>query len=365
MGPTAVLSSPNAPAIEVALSRPLYRIVIEPKTGEPRMPTDVVAKALPVRWPKDQPAPKSYIWRAYVEWDYEAFPTRHRINSRVFVQPGPLMLDFGKEVRGGTLTVVARAGLKGAQVVGLAQAAIVAGNPPRDLVLRVFPSSRFGFIASKIGTAESGLRQFTTANGDDPGGMPVVSRTDDVGMMQLNVPTGALTSADEVWDWRANLRRGLLILRTKQQTSYLASRSAESLRRMEDDGDYQLACLNVVRQLAGLPCLPPSSLPPLSDRPGSGAQPGDPDVDRLQVSEWERDAIRRYNGGREYSFGIVPDYNTLEVRFAGWQIDPTRGGVAPNRGAPDYVRRVLAARSGMVWPPKPAARPTRHRKSRS
>src|SRR5258708_33067564 len=109
----------------------------------------------------------------------------------------------------------------------MAEGDVLADTPPREVVLRAFPPNRFGLIASKIGMAESGLCQFTcpSLKTGDPGGLPVVSYSKDVGMMQLNAPTGSITSDDQVWDWRAQSRRGPEMLGGKRGPADLASRS--------------------------------------------------------------------------------------------------------------------------------------------
>jgi hypothetical protein len=352
--------SPSAPAtplpeVRVALSRLYYYIKADPKTGAPQMPRNVVATAEARNWPAGAAKPTTFLWHIFLDWDFKPYPTHHRIGDTTFTQPSPMKINLDEEIRGGTLTVYARTMLNGQEIFGMAQAAVLGENPPRKAVLSAFPPSRLGLIASKIGTVESDLCQFTSQRGPDPGGQPVVSRSNDVGLMQLNAPSEAITSADQVWDWRANLRRGLDIYMGKRHITVLASRHATSSYREPDMSLYQLICLNCARQVFGLPCLPPvsSTVPPLSERPGSGMLPDDPDPDHLNLSQIEREAIRRYNGGREYAWSLTPSPDTLDIVSAGWEIDATRGGLSPTSGAPDYVRLVLGARSGFVFPPPP------------
>jgi hypothetical protein len=352
--PFPAFASGPYPTIRVTLPKTDYRIRIDPKTGTPQMPKDIVATAAVQNWPADAPVPTVFTWRVYLDWDFPAYPTHHRINNQTFTQASPLKVNLDGEIRGGLLTVVAKALLNGQEVCGQAHATILGENPPRKTVLRAYPRSRFGLIASKVGTAESGLRQFTSPNGLDPGGWPLVSRTNDVGIMQLNAPSGAISSADQVWDWRANVQRGLEMLRGKQRNVVvLASRHAVGLHRVPEECGTQMAMLNCARMLLGLSCLPPPSVPPLSDKAGSGALPGEADPDKLALSQVEREAIRRYNGGREYAYVIQPDPTTLGIQRAEWQIDPTRGGIRPTSGDPNYVRKVLLARSGLTLPPPP------------
>lgn len=352
--PFATFAPGSYPTIRVTLPKTVYRIRIDPKTGVPQMPKNIVAAAAVQNWPADAPVPTVFTWRVYLDWDFPAYPTHHRINNQIFAQASPLKLDLDGEIRGGLLTVVAKALLNGQEVCGQAHATILGENPTRKAVLRAFPRSRFGLIASKVGAAESGLRQFTAPNGLDPGGLPLVSRTSDVGIMQINAPSGAITSADQVWDWRANVQRGLEMLRGKQRTAVvLASRHAVGLHRVPEECGSQMAMLNCARMLLGLPCLPPPSVPPLSAQSGSGILPGESDPDKLALSQVEREAIRRYNGGREYAYILTPDPVTLGIQRAEWQIDPTRGGIRSTSGDPNYVRKVLLARSGLTLPPPP------------
>jgi hypothetical protein len=361
---SAIRPVASAPAIRVALSRPYYTIRVDPKSGAPMMPADVVASAAAVNWPQGAPAPAAFTWRIFLDWDFYPHPTHHDLSKREFVQPSPFKVDFGKQIRGGLLTVVAKADLNGAQVCGQARAYVLGENPTRPVALTAFPRTRFGLIASKIGTAESGLRQFTSASGQDHGGLPLVSRTQDVGMMQINAPSGAITSSDQVWDWRANVRRGMEMLDGKRRNSFLASRHAVGLRRVQEDCDFQIACLNVSRYLLGMRPVPTPAVEPLSDRPGTGIAPGDPDVDHLALSQWERDAIRRYNGGQEYAYRVTTDPVTHDIRRAGWEVDPTRGGVRERSGDPAYVVHVLRARSGLTLPPPPKPKPNHPSRAR-
>jgi len=353
----------------VTLSRPSYRITIDPKTGAPQMPKDVFAAATALNWPGAVPPPTQFVWHAYLRWDYKPFPTCHRIEKQTFTQPSPLKLDLEGDVRGGTLTVYAKALLDGKEVLGRAQAEVLADNPSRSMVLHAFPPNRTGLIASKIGMAESGLHQFTEAKGIDFGGHPCVSPSQDIGLMQLNAPSGSISSPDEVWDWRANLRRGLAMLAGKRQTT-LASRSASgTLRTLKApytfEGKANLAAVNMCRVVCGLNWLPLPEAPPISDAPGSGVLPGELDPDHLSLTQREREAIRRYNGGSEYACDLCMDENCLNVRVLGWTPDPTRGGVDPRRGDLAYVDHVLLARSGFTLPtPATPSRKPRHRRTR-
>ncbi|HLK56834.1 MAG TPA: hypothetical protein VKU00_09730 [Chthonomonadaceae bacterium] len=369
----AVYGPPNpaltGPAVRVTLSRPFYKIRVDAKTGAPQMPKDVVAQAEVVNWPPGAPPPDVFLWHAFLDWDFAPYPTHHSISERVFTQPSPFQIPLEEQVRGGTLTVYAKTTLNGKEIYGKAQSLVLGENPPREMVLKAFPPSRFGLMASKICMAESELHQFTEPSGMNPGGMPLLSRTNDIGLMQLNAPTGSITSADEVWDWRANVGQGLMIMQGKRQNTVLASRHATDRTRQPDPvlgSAYQTwNLLNLLRDAQDLPPLSEPVIPPLSDAPNSGMLPDEPDPDHLQLSQVERDAIRRYNGGQEYVFQIIPDVTTLDILWEGWQVDPTRGGIRPNTGDPNYVQHVLDARSGFKLPPPPMPRSTPTKTTRS
>jgi hypothetical protein len=352
VSPPPVVSA--LPALRVTLSQPFYRITIDPKTGAPQMPKEVLAAAIAQNWPGSVPPPTQFVWHAYLRWEYQPFPTCHRIEKQTFTQASPLKIDLDGEIRGGTLTVFAKTLLNGKEVLGRAQAEVVADNPSRSRVLQAFPPNRTGFIAAKIGMAESGLHQFTEAKESERGGHPYVSPSKDIGLMQLNVPSGGISGPDEVWDWRANLRRGLEMLAGKRQTT-LASRSASGTLRTRNvpytfEGKANLAAVNLCRIVCGLDWLPLPEAPTISDSPGSGILPGEPDPDHLNLTQREREAIRRYNGGSEYACDLCMEDNCLNVRVVGWKPDPTRGGIDPKRGDPNYVDHVLLARSGFTLP---------------
>src|SRR5579871_6649765 len=317
------VASAGIPTLRVSLSRSCYTIQPE----GPTMPKDVLATATVLNLPPGQPPPSCFTWQVKLDWNSPLYPTHHSIGQKSFLHASPFAIDFGKEVRGGLLSVLATASLPDGRLLrGKAYAFILGENPSRHLVLSGFPRTRFGLIASKIGKAESGLRQFTSAQAGTPGGWPLVSRTGDMGVMQLNAPSGAVQSADEVWDWRANVRRGLLMLSGKRQTTVLASRHAVLPERTPEEFMVSVACLNCLRAIVGFSPLSPPQLRPLSAQAGTGLLPGEPDPDHLLLSQVEREGIRRYNGGSEYTFAVGINPDTLTFQNAGWQIDPTRGG---------------------------------------
>lgn len=357
------------PIVRVTLSKPVYDIALDPKTGAPQMPRDVTALAQTLNWPADTPLPQTFAWHVALDWDYKPFPTHHDISKTTFVHASPFTVDFGSQIRGGKLTVTAKATVNGRDISGQATAIVRGVNPSQSAILKAFPRTRFGLIASKVAMAESSMCQFTPAGRNDAGGMPNMSRTNDLGIMQLNAPTGSVTSGDQIWDWRENVRRGMEELTGKQRAALLASRNALDSDRLPDQTAASLSLLNFCRGFIGLA---PAKLPrpaPLSALPGTGVLPDDPDVDHLGLSQLERESIRRYNGGREYMFAFLPGAILPEISWAGWQVDPTRGGISSRSGDLDYVRHVLRAHSGLTLPPPPKPQSKRdskhssHRKS--
>ncbi len=349
------------PAMRVKLTRPIYYIETDRKTGDPIAPRDILATATLDGWPPEVPKPSTFTWHVFLDWDLKPFPTHHSIAAHIFEQPSPFQVSLGTEIRGGRLKVIAKTIFGGREITAQAIAEVRGENPPRAAVLRRFPPNRIGLIASKIAAAESGMHQF---NPED--GMPVVSRTNDLGMMQLNVPTNAVTSADQVWDWRANLKRGLEVMDDKRRTTEFASRGSVSSQPGLRDivtGYEDAACLNVVRWYFGMAPIAPPIVPALSSQPGSGMLRGEEDPDHVELSMLERDAIRRYNGGHEYALAIVTDPSQLSISRVEWQVDPLRGGIRARSGDPDYIDHVLRARSGFVIP-SPVVATSRHRRIR-
>ena len=291
-GLTSALAD-SFPTVKVSLSRSIYYITANHLTGEPVMPAEVAAAAVCSVGDRHP----NFTWHASLDWNFAAYPTHHSISRRSFWQPSPLKLDFGKEVRGGTLRVTAKLILNGTPVCGEAQAMVIALNPSRQQILRRLPLNRFGLIASKIGVWESGMRQFNPITSQVKSGLPYTSPTNDVGLMQLNPACGSLSSPEQVWDWRANLQRGLEILQSK----FAASRSYSSELAQSSGMQISRSFLPSRHTRRNFRRTNQQTVVGLSERVGTGQLPGDCDVDHLSLSAWERDAIRRYNGGREYS----------------------------------------------------------------
>ena len=339
------------PQIRVTLTSPRYHIQIDPRTSAPYMPQNVVAKAEISGLPTGVTPPKEFTWRVMLDWNHPVFPTSHSLKNRTFMQGSPFRVDFGDEIRGGTLKVFAKATIDGQEISGVGLAQIVGSNPPQKAVYKLLPPDRTGLLLAKLATVESGVRQFT-----EPDGLPKESITHDFGIMQLNAPSGAVTGASQIWDWRDNVRRGVEMFTGKRRTSVLASRSAAQITTQEDlppSAAVTLGLLNIARTLLDQPQIAPPTIPLLSELPGSGIELGEMDRDKLNLNQIERDSIRRYNGGREYTFVLTPAPNSLDVISAQWQVDPARGGISLKSGDPSYVRKVIEADSGFIIPPPP------------
>jgi len=142
----------------------------------------------------------------------------------------------------------------------------------------------------------------------------------------------------------------------KRRMSVTASRNMARRMPIEDlpvNAAATIGLLNMTRALFEMQQLAPPNIPALSELPGSGIEIDETDKDKLNLNQIERDSIRRYNGGREYTFVLTPDVETLEVVSGQWQVDPNRGGISMRSGDPNYVRKVIEADSGFVIPPPP------------
>ncbi len=117
------------PIVRVTLSRPVYDIAIDPKTGAPQMPRDVTAIAQIAELACRHAPAQSFTWHVALDWDYKPFPTHHDISKATFVHASPFTVDFGKQIRGGKLTVTAKATVNGREISGQATAIVRGVNP--------------------------------------------------------------------------------------------------------------------------------------------------------------------------------------------------------------------------------------------
>ena len=72
------------------------------------MPSDVTATADVLNWPADLPKPKTFTWHVALDWNYPKYPTHHDISNLTFERPSPFTVDFGRQIRGGNLVVMAK-----------------------------------------------------------------------------------------------------------------------------------------------------------------------------------------------------------------------------------------------------------------
>ena len=336
------------PSVHVQLTKTDYWVKAIGKAGVPTMPRDVTASATVEHWPSMMLAPTEFTWWASIVWNYKPFPTHHSIENVKIVHVSPYTFDFGNEIRGGILTVIAKTQCNGIVYWGKAKAVIHAENPSHTAVFGMLPKNRTGLLMAKIVTAESGTHQFYSGDHSDRG-LPQVSKSNDVGIAQLNVTSHALTTADQVWDWRANLKRGLEVFADKRRTTQLAYRGDYKRDTTYQDDFAPPTIDNMHRWILGFaPVIAPEK--GLSNSPGSGLIKGEKDPDHVSLSQLERDSIRRYNGGSEYVYVAIPDMTAPKLYRTEWQSDPFRGGVSMRRGDQDYVTHVINAHSEFKLP---------------
>jgi hypothetical protein len=187
--------------------------------------------------------------------------------------------NFGSTIMGGDYQLKTNATISNIFAKDDTSGIIRGLNPSRQNVREAIGNDQ---TALSIGCLESSLNGQFTDNGN-----PNEGRTRDFGIFQITVGTGA-TCAD-IWNWRENVRHGLRILQDKRRDAanhHIGERSR----------------INDVR----------SALP----QPLPACPIGTPPA--LSASEQEREAIRRYNGGREYQWTITNDQTCAGY----WRIDP-------------------------------------------
>jgi hypothetical protein len=147
--------------------------------------------------------------------------------------------------------------------------------------------------AKRIACWESGQQQFRN-------GVPFVGPTADVGIFQI---VSGRTCAD-LWDWTANVTHGLGIL---------AQKRAGAANHQNSERQFNTA----LQQCQNTSFVPP----PLSST-----------LDEGGVTQVEREAIRRYNAGREHHWQVT----NLTTCAGSWVIAPI---LTTN---PNYVTNVLS-----------------------
>jgi hypothetical protein len=248
-----------------------------------------------------------------------------------------ITIDLENVIRGGSISFFVRGTVNGCEVLDFAGIHIDGTNPPQSDIQAALPHDALRRIACK----ESGQRQFDAPPNGGTGFCPLFGPGGKVGIMQVPDP-----SADEVWNWRLNVEKGVEIFneRVAAAGEYPSRvRNSEGFRNL-------VAQFNQRRQQQGLDPIQ-VVLPDFTT--------GNFDDDLQQL---ELDAIRGYNGwngsdrfGLErHEFRVAVDgiegeevlilanvnEETLQGE-AGWERVLVAGRPTAI-GTPNYVEEVLA-----------------------
>ena len=114
------------------------------------------------------------------------------------------------KIRGGNLTLAARGRLKTGELVESIFRGRIVGTDPGQALIRAEIGDD---LLRRIARHESGMQQFETDRNPTKGIVPVFNRGRDggAGACQVTPPT-----ADDIWDWRANVRSGKRMLNEKR-----------------------------------------------------------------------------------------------------------------------------------------------------
>jgi hypothetical protein len=258
-----------------------------------------------------------------------------------------IAIDFGGLIRGSSLNIGATGLVNGCPVRALTfPMPLVGTNPQRSAVAAALPHDTLRRIACQ----ESGQRQFDAPADGGTGLCQLFGPDGRVGIMQIAHPT-----PDEVWNWRANVEKGIELFneRVAASSEYPSKvRNSEGFRNL-------VAQFNQRRQQEGLNPVH-VVLPAFTT--------GNFDNDRQQL---ELDAIRGYNGwhgsdrvGLElHEFNVAVDVvdgepvlrvinideQTLEG-MAVWERVPSEDR-PQSVGDPNYVNNVLALTAACQFSP--------------
>lgn len=156
----------------------------------------------------------------------------------------------------------------------------ILGTNPGKALIEAFLTDK---TAQGLACVESRWKQFE-AGREGGVGVPLIGQSNingqwkkngGVGIMQLYDPE---PTAEDVWNWKANIRDGIALLNQKRET-------ASGLHRRK------LKAINNVRKKKGLPICSIDAIPPLN------------------AEQLEREAIRRYNSGSLYDWTGVETKN--------------------------------------------------------
>ncbi|MBI1745633.1 MAG: hypothetical protein HYR55_03490 [Acidobacteria bacterium] len=256
-------------------------------------------------------AQTEFIWSSAIRYQYR--PGR-AVEAVYPNQSGLGLLTYTPNfsspgIRGGTLSLTVRAAVGGTLLLANRDVTVHGTNPGAQAV----NDAAGTFVIRQLACQESRRRQFAAAV-EGGTGLPYKSQTYAVGVMQIVEPA---PTDESVWNWRANIAQGTQIYGDKLQ-------DARTLPQTERGR------LNTERRNRGLRICPLDMPPPLSEVPG-------PDG----ISQLEREALRRYNCGREYRW----EPRDADNCAGNWIISPTfPSGSCATYGDRAFVARVLACR---------------------
>lgn len=243
-----------------------------------------------------------------LEWKLELKDASHAVCSTSVTSTGggqTFTPSFGSAIMGGTYTATLKSKLGKCEKAFYVTGSIVGTDPGRAAIRAAIGNDE---TALKIACHESGMKQFHAD------GTPVRNTGGgiDIGIMQI--VSGQ--TCNDVWDWKENVRHGLQLLAEKRANAtnhHIGERNRLNARR-------------IAQGLAACPAGLPRALS--ADPAYANDQvPGD------GISEHEREAIRRYNSGREHQWEVT----NQETCEGYWRVDPV---LTSN---PGYVNAVLGS----------------------
>ena len=329
--------SSGPPALRIVLPADNSRFTVGP---QPSMPS-IRAQAKVVGVTPDPTQATSFEWTIQIRFDAQTCPhgPNRQINPPDVVQTvvGPNAVFNLSLVRGGQITLIARANIQGFALEASTSGMVVQGtNPARSDVRTALPNATL----FKICSLESDLRQFLASPNGGVGACPLWS-ADGLGGAGLFQITNPPPSDDVVWNWRSNCQAAITAFAGKQA----AARNYPSQIRNSSGFTALVKAFNANRQQQGLQQLT-VSVPDFTS--------GDFDNNLQQL---ELDSIRGYNGwgGHDafgfvlHEFAIATDANGLLVvqetsagaGVATWARVPV--SARPQQfGDPNYVNHVLS-----------------------
>ena len=311
-------------------------------TDAPAMPQVVACARIAGIMPDPTPTTQ-FEWTVQIR--YHARSCRHG-PQRTINLPDSVQTALGGQfaptfpaIRGGELTLIARATVNGTTLTARTRGLVIQGtNPLQSDIRAAVPNDTLGRIACQ----ESGMRQFIADVDGGVGRCPEwgADHLGGVGIMQISAPP---PTDDQVWNWRANVAAGI----QKLDKTIAAARRYPGQVRNSPRFHQLVATYNAQRQQQGLSPLQHIDLPDFTS--------GDFNNNLQQL---ELDAIRGYNGwvgsdafGFElHEFQVAVDANGFlrvsmapgaTVGTAQWErVSPAD---RPNRdGDPNYVANVLS-----------------------